>query len=80
MYPAQGASAIQQLYITLGTLYASDPTNSCPLPINTPIHIRGASGSTIVWPTDGHTVDSDSLLKKMRDKLGVQLEMPTEAE
>ena len=80
MYPAQGASPIQQLYITLGMLYPSDPTNSCPLPINTPIQIRGAEGSTIVWPTDGHAVDSESLLKKMRDKLGVMLEMPTEAE
>ena len=38
--------------------------------------LRGASN----WPADGHAVDEDSYLGKLRVRTGVQFDIPTEAE
>jgi len=70
----------QKLFVTFTTLFADDPKDMCALPINNPTHVRGGNGATVSWPGDGHEVDGDSLLAKMRDRLGVTLDLPTEAQ
>ena len=34
----------------------------------------------VCWPGDGHVVDADSRLQKLRDRTGLMLDFPTEAE
>ena len=41
---------------------------------------KGAKWSSLVSPTEGHQVDSDSFLGRLRTRTGVEFDIPTEAE